>query len=1163
MSFLIALCIFIAIPLSARYKYNPFTRKLDYYEPVSGSDLGGLGDVTLTGLATGNVLYYNGTAWVNLATGANTNVLTLAGGVPTWAVAGAPAAHAASHEVGGADLVDHDQLTNYLAAQHLTLPNTIVAVLTDHNLAAHTALGLYDAPGDVDHDLTTNYVANQHIDHTAITFSAAGLITGGGTLAANRTFTLTEATIEAAIDSLPNLTSMQTPWTNVFVVDAGGGGDYTTIQAALNAQNAGGETFLVAPGTYTDTISFTANDQVVKPLGHVPNVIVTQADANIVDGGAWTDCLVEGIEIRLTAPTTAINAIQVGTGTLILIECRGYLATAVALAQADQPAIVGFTDAGVIRIKRGNYQYYHTGNTGVGGIKATFRANFNLAELHLHKIDVVIITNSGTALVSSIVSSTGTALTQMHNCIDIIVTDPNATSVIGLGYHGGAGAHNVQGNHVDVVATANTSYGIYHGGTATVRSSFNALHAQDTGGLSYAFYVGASATLNSHFDDLRSGDGNSIAGTFTQVSSPVDGDLGITDELDVLGVSEFSGDTNQYEDVFITWADAADHMVITQSAEVGIENQALVRITDDREDETTDEASESSLAIYAAGDNAFYVAAGQSTFGGDTLFQSDVVFIENVDLTWDDATDHMYIHQSSESGTEDQALVRIADAREGATVDEKGEATLRIESEGWGLVVIGKTYFEGDFGVVGDVTFEEDFFLTWAGTADHAVIAQTNTTGTDGQPLIFIDDDRTGTYADTIGEATIVIDAEGYYALYILDGQSWFATDTHFADQAWFNSNMTLAAGQSLFFGAQNAWLFQWDVNGAADDLLWFSSTLIDTASETAALFISDLNPNGMTDHDNYLSPTLVITNSEGADANDYSGVVIGERTQASVLVAHYFDFYAMTGAVDGATDPNATELAAIFRFGAAGTGTPTYATTPGDVLFEGSIEVDGNTQVAGYRRVDTVYWIDCFDHGTVANKYQWDWDIVSLSTQGNGTNTVDTTPSEITLTTDANGVGDNEGTRTEFAIIQRARQNRSEFEIELGQTANTQFYCGWNTSGTNAMVAAADEYVIVFFDESDNANWQIKVGDGTTEDVFTSGVAGAVSHIIHEIWVETDGTVHWRVNGTELDITGSVDNLMTANDHYLIVGQAQSVTGIAAIVVEIDYVENEKTKAH
>jgi len=67
----------------------------------------------------------------------------------------------------------------------------------------------------------------------------------------------------------------------------------------------------------------------------------------------------------------------------------------------------------------------------------------------------------------------------------------------------------------------------------------------------------------------------------------------------------------------------------------------------------------------------------------------------------------------------------------------------------------------------------------------------------------------------------------------------------------------------------------------------------------------------------------------------------------------------------------------------------------------------------------------------------------------------------------------------------------------------------------------------------------------------------------MHEIWVETDGTVHWAVNRTELDITGSVNNLMDAAAHYLIFGQAQSVTGAAVIVVEIDWIENEKTKAH
>ena len=121
-SFLLVFVLLVGVALEAAYRYNPYTRKLDYYEAAGDIVLGDIGDITLTGLATGNILYYNGTAWVNLATGANAEVLTLAAGIPSWAAGGAPAAHAASHEVGGTDLVDHDQLTNYLAAQHLTLP---------------------------------------------------------------------------------------------------------------------------------------------------------------------------------------------------------------------------------------------------------------------------------------------------------------------------------------------------------------------------------------------------------------------------------------------------------------------------------------------------------------------------------------------------------------------------------------------------------------------------------------------------------------------------------------------------------------------------------------------------------------------------------------------------------------------------------------------------------------------------------------------------------------------------------------------------------------------------------------------------------------------------------------------------------------------------------
>jgi hypothetical protein len=233
------------------------------------------------------------------------------------------------------------------------------------------------------------------------------------------------------------------------------------------------------------------------------------------------------------------------------------------------------------------------------------------------------------------------------------------------------------------------------------------------------------------------------------------------------------------------------------------------------------------------------------------------------------------------------------------------------------------------------------------------------------------------------------------------------------------------------------------------------------------------------------------------------------------------------------------------------------------DVIFNELILL-GDFRTSTYNRKCTCLWMDSFDHGTTIDKYQKEWQITALNTQGAGTNTIDTTPGHVTLTTDNNAIGDNEGTRSVMALVLRERKNRSEIAFHLGQTANTQFYFGWNDNATNGMNPAADKYVIVFFDVSDDPNWQIKVGDGTDEEVYTSGTPADTDEIIHDIWVELDGTIHWAINRVEEDITGSISaNKMEADAHYLIIGQLQSVTGAAVLVAEIDYIENEKFKLH
>lgn len=966
-SFLLTLVLLVAIPLEARYKYNPYTRKLDWYEAAGDIVLGDIGDITLTGLATGNILYYDGAAWVNLATGANTEVLTLAAGIPSWAAAPAPGVHAASHEVGGADLVDHDQLTNYLAAQHLTLPNTIVAVLTDHtqaahnallidadtvdgehaaaivtnarvkahfpdtianvlsdhNLLAHTALGLFDQSSDVDHDATTNWVANKHINWTA------------------------------AADNFSTSEDFTLAWTEA--------ADHASITQAA-----------------------------VAGVATVPLI-------NIDDD------------------RTGVTADTVGEATIVMNAA-------------------------------GTYAFYI--QTG----EAYFADDTTQIE------DVFMLW--GDAADHMFIDQNSEDGIEDQPLIEIVDDREGATA-----------------NEASEASLVITAAG------------------------AYAFVINSGGSL---FDD---------------------------------------SDVTFHEDVFMTWASAADHMRIVQGNAAGIEDQALIYINDDRVGATANEREEATIDIRAEGPDSWslYVNVGKVEWGGNVLWN------------WGSDVDNASITQTAVAGIEDVPLINIDDDRTGVTANELSEATMFLAADGTYAfnIASGQAYFQDD------TTQIEDVFVTWADALDKMVIAQSAVAGTEDQPLIFIDDDRTGATVNEREEATIYIDAEGSYAMTIIDGGLYIGANS--ALQSF--SAISVESNGLFAYGNPNKWQFLYDSNSGQDDLLTWKYKNFG-ANDTSAIFIGKIDPFGMTEHNDYGSPTFVLTNVEGADANDYAGVVIGERAQADVKVAHYFDFYAMTGATDGSVDVG-DELAAIFRFGASGSATPGYATTPGDVLFEGTIEVDGNTHTAGYNRFAMIYWIECFDHGIAANRYSQNWDITSLNTQGNGTNTIDTSPSHITLTTDNNAIGDNEGTITHFQIVERGRQNRSEIGVALGQTANTQFYCGWNTSQTNAMVAAADEYVIVFFDVSDNANWQIKVGDGATEDIFTSAVAADTNDIRHEIWVETDGTVHWRVNGTELDITGTVDNLMTANMHYLIFGQAQSVTGAAVIVAEIDWVENEKTKTH
>ena len=300
-----------------------------------------------------------------------------------------------------------------------------------------------------------------------------------------------------------------------------------TIQAAVTAA-AAGDAILVYPGTYTETITHAANNITLRGQGKPGTCVITQADANVVDVNTQTGIFYEGFRIVCTAATTAINTIQLSTGSATFRFCRLEMYCAAAIAAVAQPAIGAVTGAGMMIIAFGRHKYYHTGNGGATAQKGAFKVGTG-GEVDLTRIEEFDIINSGTALATTVgIDTSSTGFFKMNGC-NIEITDPDATVVAGLAYLGGTGTENeFRRNTIHINVTNNIGYGFFASDTASLsRFFYNHIHITDVAGTSFSYHVGNTATVVSVFDDIIAVDGIQLVagGTFTCTSSLVDGDF--------------------------------------------------------------------------------------------------------------------------------------------------------------------------------------------------------------------------------------------------------------------------------------------------------------------------------------------------------------------------------------------------------------------------------------------------------------------------------------------------------------------------------------------------------------------------------------------------------------------------------------------------------------
>ena len=315
------------------------------------------------------------------------------------------------------------------------------------------------------------------------------------------------------------------------------GGDYTSIQAALDANTSGGELFIVYPGTYTDTINFTADNQCIAGIARPPQIIVTQADSTICDFGAHTDCRIVNIQLQVSAATTAIPVVT-GSGEIKLFVCRLNMTSSANIAGVSQPSI--FSGTGTIIVDHSIMKYIHTGNCTAGG-----GGSFKSAIIQGAGSSIIFcysdldIECSGTAFGTTLSYGDNSGTCVIDRCdIDVLDDDADITGAI---YIAGSISGETEYNDIYVRNDTNNAYGFYIAGTVNQVVTGNNIKIESSGGNARSFYVGATATVNSHMNHIVAADGKTVNGTLNIVGSEEEGKLIISDSLNIGDTTEVSG----------------------------------------------------------------------------------------------------------------------------------------------------------------------------------------------------------------------------------------------------------------------------------------------------------------------------------------------------------------------------------------------------------------------------------------------------------------------------------------------------------------------------------------------------------------------------------------------------------------------------------------------
>jgi len=204
-----------------------------------------------------------------------------------------------------AGAVDDDHLSDGvatgLAGTGITATSGVLNVIGGTGITAN-ANEITTTDGDIVHDNLSGFVANEHIDHSGVTLTAGTGLSGGGTIAASRTFSVDSGSMSAYYSS-----SAFSKISGDILIAAGGAATIQANSVALSTDTTGNYTATITAGTGLTSTGATSGE------GIAHSISVDASQTQITGIGTITTGVWNGTSIGTTYTDAKVTSIVAGS----------------------------------------------------------------------------------------------------------------------------------------------------------------------------------------------------------------------------------------------------------------------------------------------------------------------------------------------------------------------------------------------------------------------------------------------------------------------------------------------------------------------------------------------------------------------------------------------------------------------------------------------------------------------------------------------------------------------------------------------------------------------------------------------------------------------------------------------------------------------------------